>query len=66
MRLTYRYLLFCFDRYYPLGGMNDCQRSFSDEEMASKYFFSSDYDYAHLFDKLEGRVVARYKKRGLE
>lgn len=52
-----RYVLFCYDTYYPQGGMADCCGSYDTLEEAHEWGKAFAYDGYDILD-LEGRVQA--------
>ena len=54
-----RYLVIAFDRYYPAGGMGDCQLRFQDKGAAIRYAkgIADVWDYVYVFDILIDRSV---------
>lgn len=46
--MTTRYLLFCFDGYYPEGGWSDCKGLFDTFEEARGNRTVGDYDYYQI------------------
>jgi hypothetical protein len=52
-----RYLLFCFDYYYPSGGFNDFNDDFNNIEDAKKGALESGYDHFQIIDSLDGATI---------
>jgi hypothetical protein len=54
-----RYLVFCSDQYYPLGGLDDLEDCFDTIEEAKKFItgLENRYDYVQIYDRIEGREV---------
>lgn len=50
-----RYLLFCFDGYYPVGGWNDFRGSYDTLQEAVE---KRSFDYYHVIDSTTGTEVA--------
>lgn len=50
-------MVFAYSDYYPLGGLSDVLDSFDDLEPAEKCFTECGYDYAILFDRIDGIVI---------
>lgn len=48
------YMLFAFDNYYPTGGMNDWQATFSDVEDFNRWNTDTYYDKFQIFDTYNG------------
>jgi hypothetical protein len=54
----YRYLVFAYDRYYPSGGMSDCELKSNDiDEVNEKAdeLKSDGWEYVYVYDALENR-----------
>jgi len=49
----YRYLLFGYDQYYPLGGMEDCLLKTNKREEITKKIKETDFHYYELYDCFE-------------
>lgn len=45
-----RYLVFCYDQYYPGGGWSDFQGSFETLEEAKAFKPSMNFDYKDIVD----------------
>lgn len=58
------YMLFTFDNYYPLGGMNDHLATFSSIEDFLTHNVYVDYDNFQLFDTYNGNksTLNMYRK----
>lgn len=54
-----RYLVFGGDRYYPNGGMRDFAGSFETQDVAENYAKSKEFDWWHIWDKEEERIILR-------
>jgi hypothetical protein len=51
------YMLFAGDTYYPGGGWNDYQESFSSTEEAIEYLARISYQWAHIVDSINKEMV---------
>lgn len=49
-----RYLVFTYDTYYPLGGLDDMVDSFDDLAKAIEFCQKQLNDYVELYDRIEG------------
>lgn len=59
-----RYMIFGGEAYYPCGGMLDFIKDFN-SLMACKYYIRNrDYDWIHIFDTKEGRIIWERKEYG--
>lgn len=54
MKKHKRYLLFGYDTYYPLGGMNDLIDSFDTIEEAIDAIKNDNSDCHEIYDRIEG------------
>lgn len=52
-----RYLLFAGDQYYPSGGWHDLSGEFDSIEEAEEYVFERGYEWWHVVDREELRIV---------
>jgi hypothetical protein len=52
-----RYLLFCYEYYYPCGGMNDCVFTSDSIEECTNYLKKSKFSFYHVYDTLKGKYV---------
>jgi hypothetical protein len=53
-----RYLLFCFNDYYPSGGFNDFENSFDTIDEAINYFETKkEYSNCQIVDKDTFEIV---------
>lgn len=57
-----RYLMFSYDRYYPLGGMSDLQATGDDLEDLKGLEAKS--EYAEIYDTQAGMVIAWASRKG--
>lgn len=58
----YRYLLFCYNDYYPCGGMEDCMLRTNNHNELEQYIhenYEDDYFQGsiHYYDVLENKTV---------
>ena len=44
-------MVFCFDQYYPCGGMEDFKGSFDDFEEATAFAGKQEFDYCQVWDR---------------
>lgn len=58
-----RYLLFCFDVYYPAGGWSDFRGSFDDPDVALSTGVSYKTDRVQVVDLQEGTIVHNFNNR---
>lgn len=52
-----RYLLFGYFKYYPAGGMNDCDFTSDSLELCVDYLKLRNYDYYHVYDTLNREYI---------
>lgn len=58
--MRYRYILFGFDTYYPLGGMNDCKGEFTTKDGAIaciQRIGHNRHDYWQIYDKQTQEIL---------
>lgn len=60
------YMLFAYDNYYPGGGMNDHQATFSDLDEFQHHDIYLDYDNFQIFDTYNGNKSTLYMYRKVE
>lgn len=52
-----RYWLFCFDKYYPIGGLNDLQLTSDNIEDCIDYLTKTSYSDYHCYDSITNKVI---------
>ena len=50
-----RFLLFAYDQYYPMGGMDDCVFMSNDPDEVVRQWKLHIADYSHVYDCESGR-----------
>jgi hypothetical protein len=51
-----RYMIFTYDRYYPMGGLDDCI-SFDELEEIPEFFKEIELDFYQFFDRHTGEFI---------
>jgi len=52
-----KYIVFQFDLYYPVGGLNDMRESFDTLEEAEKFCLEDRWDFNHIVDRDTWEIV---------
>ena len=52
-----RYWTFCYNQYYPTGGLRDFKKDFDTIEECKLYFDKDNSDYIEVFDSKNMEVV---------